>query len=163
MELVVRPMQAADVPQACQILNDIIRIGGTTAFETPMDEGAFANIYLLGEDLICCHVVLDADGHVAGFQWIGRNPKLPEDCADIATFTRRDPTVRGAGRALCAVTRAAALAKGYVQINATIRADNVPGLGYYTKMGFGDHSVTKAVPLKDGTPVDRISKRLALA
>lgn len=162
MELDVRPMQAGDVPQACEILNDIIRIGGTTAFETEMNEARFADIYLLADDLICCHVVLDAAGQVAGFQWIGRNPNLPDDCADIATFARRDPALRGAGRALVAVTKQAALARGYARINATIRADNVPGLGYYSKMGFVDFSVAKAVPLKDGTPVDRISKRLAL-
>lgn len=162
MGLDVRPMQAADVPQACEILNDIIRIGGTTANETMMGEDQFASKYLLTDDLICCHVVLDGDGQVAGFQWLGRNSKLPGDCADIATFTRREPALRGAGRALCAVTKEAAMATGYAQINATIRADNVPGLGYYSKMGFVDFTVTKAVPLKDGTPVDRISKRLAL-
>ncbi|MFT7596835.1 MAG: L-amino acid N-acyltransferase YncA [Paracoccaceae bacterium] len=163
MTMIIRPIALPDVPAACRILNDIIRAGGTTAFETPMDETRFADIYLLGTDLICCHVVLDGDDQLAGFQWMGRNPKLPTDCADIATFARRDPALRGAGRALCAVTKAAALALGFSQINATIRADNVPGLGYYSKMGFVDFTVAKAVPLKDGTPVDRISKRLALA
>jgi hypothetical protein len=29
-------------------------------------------------------------------------------------------------------------------------------------MGFADHSVRAAVPLKDGTPVDRIGKRFSL-
>lgn len=158
----VRPMQADDVPQACAILNDIIRIGGTTAFETEMSDKEFADNYIFGDYLICCHVVLDADAQAAGFQWIGRNPKLPDDCADIATFTRRSPVQRGAGRALFSVTKQAALAQGFARINATIRSDNVPGLGYYTKMGFIDHAIAKAVPLQDGTPVDRISKRLAL-
>ena len=106
-------MQTADVPVACAILNAIIRIGGTTAFETPMDEDQFAKIYLLADDLICIHVVMDRDGQVAGFQWIGRNARLPSDCADIATFTRRGPTLRGAGRALCAVTTAAARVRGF--------------------------------------------------
>jgi hypothetical protein len=29
-------------------------------------------------------------------------------------------------------------------------------------MGFFDHEIVPAVPLKDGTPVDRIRKRFAL-
>ena len=48
-------------------------------------------------------------------------------------------------------------------INATIRADNVGGIAFYSKQGFVDHSVTNAVPLKDGTLVDRVHKRFVLA
>lgn len=158
----VRLMQVGDVPTACEILNQIIAIGGTTAHETPYDTDRFAASYLQGTDLICCHVALDPNGNVAGFQWLGRGATLPDDCGDIATFARAEPKLRGIGTALFAATRAAALDNGLSQINATIRADNVPGLAYYGKMGFGDHSVTSGVPLQDGTPVDRISKRCAL-
>ena len=158
----VRLMRGADVPGACRILNEIIGIGGTTAFETAFSEDGFAALYLHGDDLVACHVALDADGQVAGFQWVGHNSKLPIGCVDIATFARRDPPLRGTGRALFVATCAFALDAGFAQINATIRADNVPGLGYYAKMGFVDHVVAKAIPLSDGTPVDRISKRFAL-
>lgn len=158
----VRAMQAGDVPEARQILNEIISIGGTTAHETAYSAARFAAAYLHGDDLAACHVALDADGQIAGFQWIGRNDQLPTDCADIATFTRRDPPLRGAGRALFVTTRTFARDAGFARINATIRADNVPGLGYYSKMGFVDHGVTRGVPLRDGTPVDRISKRCDL-
>ena len=106
-------------------------------------EAEFAAMYLHGPDLIACHVALDSEGEVAGFQWIGRHPKLPDDCVDIATFTRRKLPVRGAGRALFAATLEFARTAGYTQINATIRADNVPGLGYYAKMGFADHAVAR--------------------
>lgn len=156
-------MQAADVPAACAILNDIIRTGGTTANETALSEAEFSGHYLTAPNRVCCHVVLDGHGVVAGFQWLGRNPKLPADCADIASFTRRDPRLPGAGRALFAATQTAARAAGFAAINATIRADNVPGLGYYAAVGFVDHSMTRAVPLADGRPVDRVSKRFALA
>jgi L-amino acid N-acyltransferase YncA len=162
MSLKVRPIAASDVPQACALLNRIIRIGGTTAFEVEVSEEAFAAMYVTGEDLIACHVVLDPAGQVAGFQWIGRNPKLAGECADIATFARGEAPVRGAGRAMFAATRAFAKQAGYSWINATIRADNVAGLGYYAKMGFVDHVLARAVPLRDGTPVDRLSKRLKL-
>lgn len=162
MNLAVRPITADDVPQACALLNRIIRIGGTTAFEVEVGEEAFAAMFVTGEDLIACHVVLDPAGQVAGFQWIGRNAKLADDCADIATFARGDSPVRGAGRAMFAATSAFAKQAGYAWINATIRADNVAGLGYYAKMGFVDYAVARAVPLRDGTPVDRLSGCLKL-
>ena len=162
MDLKTRPMQAGDAAAARQILNDIIGIGGTTALETEVDAVAFARMYLDGPDLIACHVAIDSAGQVVGFQWVGRNPTLPADCADIATFTRREPPQRGAGRALFAATCESTRAAGYAQINATIRADNVPGLGYYSKMGFVDHAVTRNVALKNGHLVDRISKRYQL-
>ncbi len=158
----VRPIQTGDVPDACRILNEIIAIGGTTAFEIEVSEAAFAQMYVHGKELIACHTAIDPAGRVVGFQWIGLNGALPPNCVDIATFTRRDPPLLGAGRSLFAVTRDFARNAGFTQINATIRADNVPGLGYYAKMGFKDHSLTKGVPLRDGTPVDRISRRYAL-
>lgn len=162
MAIAVRPMREGDVAAACAILNEIIAIGGTTAYQSPFDLPAFAAKFLLGEEVICCHVALDEEGAVAAFQWLGRNPNLPEACADIASFARpRDP-VKGAGRALFATTRNFAKTAGYLRINATIRADNRPGLGYYSAMGFADHDTDRAVPLADGTLVDRVSKRLDL-
>lgn len=160
MEIIVRPMVRDDVQGACLVLNQIIAIGGTTAHETAFDADGFVDHFLNPRDLICCHTALDAQQRVAGFQWLGRDTELPEGCANIATFARVDPVFPGVGRALMAATRDGAL--GFDQINATIRADNVPGLGYYSKMGFVDHAVISAVPLADGTLVDRISKRLKL-
>lgn len=154
-------MTAEDVPAATDLLNRIIDLGGTTAHQQRLDEATFAS-YHLGAAQIACHVVLDPDDKLAGFQWLGANPHLPSDCGDIASFTRRDAPLRGAGRTLFAATCVAARATGLTQINATIRADNASGLGYYTAMGFVDHSVERAVPLADGTPVDRISKRFTL-
>ena len=159
--IAVRAMLPDDIAAACAILNQIIRAGGTTALETALNQATFVHYYV-GEDLIICHVVLDDNGQVAGFQWLGVNDALDRDCADIATFTRRTDVVRGAGRALMATTKSYAKKAGFSQINATIRADNVPGLGYYSNMGFVDHSVARAVPLADGTPVDRISRRFTL-
>jgi ribosomal protein S18 acetylase RimI-like enzyme len=66
------------------------------------------------------------------------------------------------GSALFAATRERARSLGLTAINATIRADNVGGLAFYQKIGFLDHSVTRAIPLKDGRPVDRVNKRFRL-
>ncbi|MGI9368902.1 MAG: GNAT family N-acetyltransferase [Ruegeria sp.] len=162
MPIAVRLMRQEDVPVACNILNQIIAIGGTTAIETPLSDLSFAQSFLDVPGTFCCHVALDQVGEVAGFQWLGSNTALPDGCGDIATFTRRDPILKGAGRALFAETAKAAKKLGMHSINATIRADNHLGLSYYTKMGFKDHSVERGLPLQDGTPVDRISKRIAL-
>jgi hypothetical protein len=51
---------------------------------------------------------------------------------------------------------------GFLEINAQIRADNLPGMAYYAAMGFAPFDMVKAVPLKDGTPVDRMIKRYDL-
>jgi len=66
------------------------------------------------------------------------------------------------GRALFAEAKRAAVAAGFLHINATIRADNEPVLGYYSKMGFQVHSVRVGVSLSDGRHVDRISERIDL-
>jgi L-amino acid N-acyltransferase YncA len=154
-------MRPSDVPAAAALLNRIIEIGGTTAHQAPFGDARFADSHL-GPDCIACHVVLDPADAVAGFQWLGRHDDLPEGCGDIATFTRRDPRLPGAGRALFAATLGAARAAGVTAIHATIRADNAGGLGYYHAMGFSDHAIARAVPLADGRRVDRISKRLEL-
>lgn len=65
-------------------------------------------------------------------------------------------------RRLVAATRAEVAKLGLTAINATIRADNVGGLAYNARMGFVGHEVRRAVPLRDGTPVDRIGKWYAL-
>ncbi|MEM9550088.1 MAG: GNAT family N-acetyltransferase [Pseudomonadota bacterium] len=155
-------MTAEDVPAARAILNEIIGIGGTTAFEEPFDDARFVGSFL-GSDLIACHVAEDETGRVLGFQWIGRNPDLPPKCADIATFAARNPARPGVGRALFQATQAAARGLGFGQINATILADNQPGLGYYSKMGFSDHAVHAGVAQRNGAPVDRVSKRFDLS
>jgi GNAT superfamily N-acetyltransferase len=97
-----------------------------------------------------------------GFQILLASDKLGSGWGDIGTFARRGSTTRGIGSALFAATRAAAIAAGLKAINATIRADNIGGLAFYARMGFVDYAVARAVPLADGTPVDRISRRFDL-
>jgi L-amino acid N-acyltransferase YncA len=163
LTLVVRPTRRDDLEAARAILNRIIEIGGTTAHQAPLDAEGFAQLALDWPDLIASHVVLDPQGRVAGFQTLERRADLPEGWGDIATFTRREPPLKGAGRALFAATCTAARQAGLTGINATIRADNAPGLGYYAAIGFRDHGVSRAVPLADGRPVDRIHRRFDLA
>ena len=104
----------------------------------------------------------ESDGSLGGFQSLVRSEELPHDVVDIATFSRVGRTRKGIGSRLFAATRAEASRQGLTAISATIRVDNAGGLAFYSKLGFTDHSIDRAVPLLDGTEIDRISKRYAL-
>jgi GNAT superfamily N-acetyltransferase len=162
MELNVRPTVRADALALADLLNEIIAAGGTTAYETPFTPEVFADVHIDGPGVITSMIAEDARGMAAGFQILLANDKLGLGWGDIGTFARRGSTTRGIGSALFAATRAAAIAAGLKAINATIRADNTGGLAFYAKMGFVDYAVARAVPLADGTPVDRISRRFDL-
>jgi L-amino acid N-acyltransferase YncA len=155
----VRQAMPEDAASLRQILDDIIAVGGTTALEMPLSAEAFNEHFLTGQDCIVCFVVESLDGEPVGFQSLTRNIGLPNGWADIATFTQRTPRSPGAGTALFQATSSFARDLGLVAINATIRADNYAGIPYHEKMGFKTYKVTQAVPLENGLPVDRISKR----
>lgn len=156
----VRAAVTADAEPLSALLNEIIRAGGTTAHETLFSPAQFAESYLQGSDALACFVAEDpVGGQPVGFQALGRYHGLPHGWADIGTFARMHPKVPGVGTALFAATRAKARDLGLIAINAAIRADNRGGLAFYEKIGFRTYRTLPAVPLKDGTSVDRILKR----
>lgn len=160
----IREATAGDARELAELLNAIIAQGGTTALETPYTPERLADRYLVGPTVLCCFVAVDREtGRLEGFQTLGREEGLPDGIGDIGTFARIDGKQRGVGSALFAATRERARTLGLSAINATIRADNTGGLTFYRKQGFADHSVTPAVPLKDGRLVDRVNKRYGLA
>jgi len=164
MPFFIRPARREDASALAELLNAIIARGGTTALEEPFSADGLAAAYLVGPDVICCFVAVDAEtGVLEGFQTLGRYPSLPSGWGDIGTFARVGGTQRGIGTALFAETREEARLEGLQWINATIRADNTGGLAFYGRMGFEDYHVSRGVPLKDGTPVDRVSKRYPLS
>lgn len=158
----VRRAASEDAAALCEILNQIIVMGGTTALETQHTAAELDENYISGPDCIFCLMAETADGTPLGFQTLLRSVNLPDDWGDIGTFTRRTPRVPGVGTALFQQTKKAARDLGLSVINATIRADNYSGIPFYEKMGFRTYDIAKAVPLNDGTPVDRVSKRYAL-
>jgi L-amino acid N-acyltransferase YncA len=164
MEIVmfIRPVAAADAPALASLLNEIIARGGTTAFQRSFTPQRLAEFMLVGRSVICCFVAEESDGALGGFQSLVRSEHLPNDVGDIATFSRVGRTQKGIGSQLFAATRAEARRQRPTAINATIRADNFGGLVFYNRLGFTDHSIDRAVPLLDGTEIDRISKRYAL-
>lgn len=159
--MILRPATLADVPQMRALHEAIIRIGGTTSYLTPFDEGGFIANYLTPPDTICCHVAEGAEGLI-GFQSLAYWPALPQGWADIGTFVSPGRQRTGAGAALFAATVAAARAAGISTINAAIRADNAPGLGYYSKRGFTDYAAEPDYTLADGRKVGRVLKRFDL-
>lgn len=161
--ITVRPATDADAAPLAAMLNHIIAAGGTTAFEADFTPASFAARFVRGADLLACHVALDPESREPmGFQSLERAGWLGEGWADIATFTRREKPVPGAGRALTRATLARARPLGIRHINATIRADNAGGLAFYSCMGFVPYARALRVPLADGTPVDRLHHRLDL-
>ena len=160
-----RPARPADADALCDIINPIIHAGGTTAHATPFDPARMLRHYLAPPRLIAC-TVAEHDGVIAGFQslvWPDEEGDIfPEGWAIIGSFVRQDMGGRGIGRALFDATRAAASAAGVHTIDATIRADNDGGLAFYEALGFTDYDILRAVPLRDGRPVDRIRRKLEI-
>lgn len=161
--LKVRQATLEDGPLLCELLNEIILIGGTTALETPMTSAELTAHYINGPDCLTCFVAQENDSCPIGFQMLVKNAELPADWADIGTFTKRRSRNSGVGTALFERTRRKAFGFGLVAINATIRADNHGGLSYYNRMGFKTYKIVGGVPLKDGTPIDRIYKEYFLS
>jgi len=157
--MIIRHASPDDVIELCKLLNEIIRVGGTTAIETPLSHQEFKGYFLSGADHICCFVAENGVGMLMGFQALENHDGLPENCADITTFVKHGSTKSGVGSILFNSTIRHAAQLGIDSINATIRQDNTSGIAYYSKMGFTDHSITKNIPLLDGTLVDRVSKR----
>lgn len=159
--MIVRPAQSGDAGAMATLLNRIIAIGGTTAHETPFTPADIIAHYISGPDTICCHLA-EAAGALAGFQAVGRHAGLPEGWGDIGTFVAPGQQRGGIGAALFAASLAACRAAGLIALNATIRADNLPGLGYYARRGFADYDHDPGFALKDGRVVGRVSRRFDL-
>jgi len=155
----IRECRSEDLPELCELVNEIIAIGGTTALETHFTLQGFVDYFFNQQIQICCLVAEGTDGHLLGFQVLSFHERLPDDWADIATFVRTSPRLSGVGSALFAETVAMAARYEINTLNATVRADNAGGLAYYEKMGFLPWEVEKGVPLKSGRLVDRIYMR----
>ncbi|MEM9583847.1 MAG: GNAT family N-acetyltransferase [Pseudomonadota bacterium] len=151
----------ADTPALTNILNAVISIGGTTAYEDPVSREYFNRFLSSMNPKEFLHVAESDDG-IQGMQWIEQFDPPDLHVGGIATFARPGTAQRGIGTVLLEATLKTSCDLGYELLVAKIRADNTGGLAYYTKMGFVDHSVSQNEPLKDGTPVDRIIKHFAL-
>ena len=80
MTLTVRAATPGDARELCALLNEIISIGGSTAYEAPLAESEFLQHFIARPEVVSCVVAEDARATLLmGFQYIGRNANLPED------------------------------------------------------------------------------------
>jgi L-amino acid N-acyltransferase YncA len=158
----VRPAHVDDTEAMRSLLNEIIRVGGTTAITRELSIDEMQDWFVVGKDVISCFVALDAGGTIVGFQSLSAYGDLPVGWVDIATFARRSRHKSGIGSALFARTREAASRQGFVAINASIRVDNVGGLAYYSRIGFNTYLVEEGDPREQGREFNRVHKRFDL-
>ena len=165
MMLTMRPAEAGDASEMAALLNAVIAAGGTTAHGRPFTPDRMLHHYIQPDELVSC-TVAERGGEIVGFQSLAwprqEGYAFPDGWAIIATFAKIGQTGRGIGKALFDVTKSAAGRAGIRTIDATIRADNVGGLRYYSRIGFTDYDRLIDVPMNDGTKVDRIRKRFDL-
>lgn len=157
MTLSARPMTPEDVPACVDIVNHIIALGGTTAYEEPFTNVGFDAHYRQEPPI---SMVVLSDDRVVGFQSLF---EVEPGLYSIGSFTDQKYPVKGAGRVVFDATLAAAKERGGSAILAKITSDNTGGLTYYERIGFVDFEVDKADHVRaNGTVVDRIIKRYLL-
>ncbi|AZL57891.1 GNAT family N-acetyltransferase [Tabrizicola piscis] len=155
--MLIRAATPADARQMADVLNAVIALGGTTAHEHPKTETQVRESYVTGPHVLSS-VVAELDGRVVGWQsvehWQGE--------AHIGTFVQPGLQAKGAGTRLFEATCATLRPKAVRWIIASIRADNVPGLAYYARIGFRDIAAEPDFALSDGRKVGRIHRRFDL-
>lgn len=151
--MILRPATPADAPAMTDLQNEIISIGGTTAYQRPRDVADLLADYIADPGLVCTHVALEDGGDLLGFQTLG----LWQGEYHIGTFVDPRRQAGGIGTRLFALTCEAAKAAGVSRIMATIRADNRPGLAYYARLGFREAGGDPGWALEDGRVVGRVN------
>ena len=157
--LEVRPAHKLDAREMADLLNQIIRSGGTTAIVKPVSADYIAGRIAASFE---AWFVAELDGAIVGFQYFAPSSALPPEATNIATFVQEGRTGLGIGSKLFDVTAKEARVRGYSWINADIRADNESGLTYYQSRGFRNWKRVENVTLSDGTVVDKVWKRYDL-
>lgn len=168
MSTTIRQARAADAPGMCALLNPIIQQGGTTAHINTFSPDRMRSHYIEPPHQISCFLAVE-NAQVLGFQaleWADPNwpepDPIPADWAIIASFVSASARGKGIGRALFGHSQKQAQLAGAVAIDATIRADNLAGLGFYTALGFTDYGHQYGAALSDGTKIDKIRKKFSL-
>jgi len=160
-KITIRTVRTEDAKQMAELLNEIIGIGGTTAYLNPVSAEDIGGWIARGGDRASWHVA-EEDGVILGFQWAEPHDQLPSEAASAASFVRAGVVGKGIGTKLFAATTAKARALGFEWLNASIRSDNTSGLTYYSKMGFKDWKVDPEAALSDGRVTGKHHKRFDL-
>ncbi len=159
MTLEIRLAAQSDAAAMALILNEIISIGGSTAYRKSFDAHGVIDTFISPKRGISCFLAVEGS-QVIGFQalewadpdWPGEDP-LPPDWAVIATYVDPKAHKQGVGRALFAQTALAAKDAGVRFIDATIRKENCGGQAYYQGVGFRDYKADAETVSKRYAPV----------
>ncbi len=140
----IRSAVPADADGIAEVLEALRQAGRR---KTAGDAAFVRETYIENSNRIACSVAVDAAGRLLGFQSLqiapeGNSYGAPVGWGVIGTHLHPDASGQGIGRALFAVTRAAAEDARLPAIDAQIGADNAQGLGYYSAMGFVDYRET---------------------
>ena len=125
----IRKAGDLDARAMAELLNAIIRKGGSTAYTEEITGDTIKGWFRQAPHQSMWHIAETEDGEILGFQSIEPHAKLPPEACDVATFIKIGQTGLGIGSLLFAASRKAAETLGYSWINATIRADNDGGAG----------------------------------
>jgi L-amino acid N-acyltransferase YncA len=155
--MIIRAATSEDAAGMAEVLNAVIAVGGTTAHEHPKSEAEVREDYVTGADVLAA-VVAEDHGRIIGWQSVGTYHGEPH----IGTFVQPGIQAKGTGAALFSLTCQILRAAGIREIIAHIRADNVPGLAYYARIGFRDIGGDPDFSLSDGRVVGRIHRRFDL-
>lgn len=155
--MMLRPSTPDDAAGMAGILNAVIALGGTTAHESPKTVAEVREGYVTGPDVLSS-VVCEVDGTVVGWQSVEMWAGEPH----IGTFVQPGVQAKGIGGAMFDLTCKTLRKRGVGTIIAHIRADNVPGLAYYARIGFRDIGLDPDFALSDGRKVGRVHRRFDL-
>lgn len=155
--MIPRDARPGDAEAMTAILNRIIAIGGTTAHETSKTDQQVRIDYVDGPEVLSS-VVAEVEGTIIGWQSVSRWQGEPH----IGSFVDPRVQARGAGAAMFDLTCQRLRGQGVSRIIASIRADNLPGLAYYARLGFVDVGQEPGFALSDGRVVGRVHRRFDL-
>lgn len=157
--IAVRRASSMDAGSMADLLNTIIKKGGTTAKTQAVTAKEIVEWMEFSPNQSAWHVAVDNCETVTGFQWFEPVAYLPPEACNIATFVEVGRTGLGIGSSLFEATKTAARQLGYAWINANIRTDNEGGVTYYQSRGFRDWRLDEGVEFADGTIVSKVHKR----
>ena len=152
--MIVRAAVPQDAEGMALVVNAVIAVGGTTAHEHAKSVEAVRRDYITKPELRSS-VVAEDGGVVIGWQSV----EFWKGALHIGTFVDPGIQARGIGAALFAATCGILRPLAPAHIIASIRADNVPGLAYYARMGFRDVAQEPEFALKDGRVDGRVHRR----
>ena len=104
MTLTTRRATSDDAEAMASLINEIIAIGGTTAYEDPFTAESMDHEFISPPYKLSC-VLVEEVGHLLGFQvllWPNEHEPFPDGWAYIGTYARVGHTGGGIGRTLFA-------------------------------------------------------------